>query len=180
MPLTERIATFDNDGTLWAEQPVYFHLAFALDQIKAMARNIRSGRRPPPCDVIGIAAFRSQATQPEISAQSGDGVAHGGLECTRMVGRVLREFGFEKVGIRCAESSERCRLVLFPVDNENWDPSRSPFWTRSCASCSGTLPLVYGKLCNDRFSKSLADLTARANGLLNRYRTKEATYISVD
>jgi phosphoserine phosphatase len=32
-----RIATFDNDGTLWAEQPYYFQLAFALDQIKAMA-----------------------------------------------------------------------------------------------------------------------------------------------
>ena len=33
----ERIATFDNDGTLWAEQPVYFQLAFALDRIKALA-----------------------------------------------------------------------------------------------------------------------------------------------
>ena len=33
----ERIATFDNDGTLWAEQPYYFQLAFALDQVKALA-----------------------------------------------------------------------------------------------------------------------------------------------
>jgi phosphoglycolate phosphatase-like HAD superfamily hydrolase len=33
----ERIATFDNDGTLWTEQPYYFQLAFALDRIKAMA-----------------------------------------------------------------------------------------------------------------------------------------------
>lgn len=33
----ERIAVFDNDGTLWSEQPVYFQLAFALDRIKAMA-----------------------------------------------------------------------------------------------------------------------------------------------
>ncbi|MGI9521528.1 MAG: haloacid dehalogenase-like hydrolase, partial [Hyphomicrobiaceae bacterium] len=33
----ERIATFDNDGTLWGEQPVYVQLAFALDRIKAMA-----------------------------------------------------------------------------------------------------------------------------------------------
>ena len=30
----KRIATFDNDGTLWAEQPVYFQLAFALDEIR--------------------------------------------------------------------------------------------------------------------------------------------------
>ena len=33
----ERIATFDNDGALWSEQPFYFQLAFALDRVKAMA-----------------------------------------------------------------------------------------------------------------------------------------------
>jgi phosphoglycolate phosphatase-like HAD superfamily hydrolase len=33
----ERIAVFDNDGTLWMEQPVYFQLAFAVDRVKALA-----------------------------------------------------------------------------------------------------------------------------------------------
>ena len=37
VPVPERIATFDNDGTLWTEQPVYFQVAFALDRAKAMA-----------------------------------------------------------------------------------------------------------------------------------------------
>jgi phosphoglycolate phosphatase-like HAD superfamily hydrolase len=37
VPVPERIATFDNDGTLWAEQPVYFQVAFAFDRIKALA-----------------------------------------------------------------------------------------------------------------------------------------------
>lgn len=37
IPVQDRIATFDNDGTLWSEQPVYFQLFFALDQVKAMA-----------------------------------------------------------------------------------------------------------------------------------------------
>lgn len=37
VPPAERIAVFDNDGTLWAEQPLYFQLAFALDRVKAMA-----------------------------------------------------------------------------------------------------------------------------------------------
>jgi len=37
VPVAERIATFDNDGTLWAEQPIYFQLAFALDRVKALA-----------------------------------------------------------------------------------------------------------------------------------------------
>ncbi len=33
----ERIATFDNDGTLWAEQPMYVQLLFALDRVKVLA-----------------------------------------------------------------------------------------------------------------------------------------------
>ena len=37
IPAAERIATFDNDGTLWSEQPAYFQLFFALDRIKEMA-----------------------------------------------------------------------------------------------------------------------------------------------
>lgn len=37
VPAEQRIATFDNDGTLWTEQPYYFQLAFAFDRVKAMA-----------------------------------------------------------------------------------------------------------------------------------------------
>ncbi len=37
VPEPERIATFDNDGTLWAEQPLYFQLFFAIDRVKALA-----------------------------------------------------------------------------------------------------------------------------------------------
>jgi phosphoserine phosphatase len=37
VPPAERIATFDNDGTLWAEKPVYFQLLFALDRVKELA-----------------------------------------------------------------------------------------------------------------------------------------------
>jgi phosphoserine phosphatase len=32
-----RIAVFDNDGTLWSEQPMYFQLAFAIDRVRALA-----------------------------------------------------------------------------------------------------------------------------------------------
>ena len=37
VPQTDRIATFDNDGTLWAEQPLYSQLLFALDRVKVLA-----------------------------------------------------------------------------------------------------------------------------------------------
>jgi phosphoserine phosphatase len=37
VPPAERIATFDNDGTLWAEQPLYFQALFIFDRIRALA-----------------------------------------------------------------------------------------------------------------------------------------------
>jgi phosphoserine phosphatase len=37
VPPAERIAVFDNDGTLWAEQPAYFQLLFAIDRVKALS-----------------------------------------------------------------------------------------------------------------------------------------------
>lgn len=62
----ERVATFDNDGCLWAEQPVYFQLLFALDQVKAKAADHPEWK----------------ATEPFKSALAGDmkGVMAGGKE----------------------------------------------------------------------------------------------------
>ena len=37
VPEAERIAVFDNDGTLWSEQPMYFQAFFVIDRIKALA-----------------------------------------------------------------------------------------------------------------------------------------------
>lgn len=37
VPESERIVVFDNDGTLWAEQPMYFQLLFAIDMVKELA-----------------------------------------------------------------------------------------------------------------------------------------------
>jgi len=48
VPEPERIATFDNDGTLWAEQPMYFQLRFALDRVKALASQHPEWKTKPP------------------------------------------------------------------------------------------------------------------------------------
>src|SRR4051812_35126757 len=37
VPIEERIATFDNDGTLWVEQPLYTQVTFAIEQVRAHA-----------------------------------------------------------------------------------------------------------------------------------------------
>jgi hypothetical protein len=58
----ERIATFDNDGTLWSEKPVPFQLMFALDRVKAMAPQHPEWKSKPPFaavlkgDMAGMAA----------------------------------------------------------------------------------------------------------------------------
>lgn len=45
---SERIAVFDNDGTLWAEQPMYFQLSFAIDRVKAMSAKHPEWRTTEP------------------------------------------------------------------------------------------------------------------------------------
>ena len=37
VPVAERIAVFDNDGTLWSEQPMYFQLVYIIDRVKELA-----------------------------------------------------------------------------------------------------------------------------------------------
>jgi phosphoserine phosphatase len=48
VPAAERIAVFDNDGTLWVEQPIYTQLAFALDRIQALAAEHPEWREQQP------------------------------------------------------------------------------------------------------------------------------------
>jgi len=52
VPPAERIATFDNDGTLWSEQPMYFQLFFALDRVKELAAQHPEWRRKQPFKAV--------------------------------------------------------------------------------------------------------------------------------
>ncbi|WP_431016415.1 HAD family hydrolase [Bradyrhizobium pachyrhizi] len=52
VPAPERIATFDNDGTLWCEQPMYVQLAFALDRVKALSGKHPEWRRKQPFQAV--------------------------------------------------------------------------------------------------------------------------------
>ncbi len=48
VPEAERIAVFDNDGTLWVEQPIYTQLAFALDRVRVLAAEHPEWRERQP------------------------------------------------------------------------------------------------------------------------------------
>jgi phosphoserine phosphatase len=52
VPPAERIAVFDNDGTLWAEQPIYVQFAFALDRVRALAPSHPEWTTTPPFDAV--------------------------------------------------------------------------------------------------------------------------------
>ena len=74
VPPAERIATFDNDGTLWAEQPMYFQFFFALDRIKALAPQHPEWKEKEPFasllkgDVKGALASGEKAIEQIIMA----------------------------------------------------------------------------------------------------------------
>jgi phosphoserine phosphatase len=48
VPSAQRIAVFDNDGTLWVEQPMYTQLAFVLDRVRALAAEHPEWKRQQP------------------------------------------------------------------------------------------------------------------------------------
>jgi phosphoglycolate phosphatase-like HAD superfamily hydrolase len=52
VPPAERVAVFDNDGTLWCEQPVYVQVAFALDRVKALAPKHPEWREKQPFKAV--------------------------------------------------------------------------------------------------------------------------------
>lgn len=75
----ERIATFDNDGCLWAEKPVYFQLLFAIDRVKAIAADHPEWQDEEPFrsviagDMQGVMASGEEGLLKLVAA------SHGGI-----------------------------------------------------------------------------------------------------
>ena len=72
VPAPDRIATFDNDGTLWSEMTLYFQLAFALDRVKALAPTHPEWKSRQPFQGILVAAAPEQLP-PELLDQLDEG-----------------------------------------------------------------------------------------------------------
>jgi phosphoserine phosphatase len=69
VPPHERIAVFDNDGTLWTEQPIYIQLAFALDRVKVLAQEHAEWKSTQPFQAALAGDFQT------LSAAGEKGVA---------------------------------------------------------------------------------------------------------
>ena len=74
VPVPERIATFDNDGTLWAEKPVPFQLLFAFDRVKLLAPQHPEWKTKEPFasllkgDLAGVAATGEKGLMEIVTA----------------------------------------------------------------------------------------------------------------
>jgi phosphoglycolate phosphatase-like HAD superfamily hydrolase len=79
VPLPERIATFDNDGTLWAEQPIYFQVAFALDEVKRLAPQFPEWKDKEPFRSVIAGDLRALLTAGEKDLLEIMAVSHSGI-----------------------------------------------------------------------------------------------------
>ena len=89
----DRIATFDNDGTLWAEQPVYFQVAFALDEVKRLAPRFPEWKDKEPFRSVIAGDLRALMTAGEKDLLEIMSVTHSGMTTAEFMkafyGRVL-------------------------------------------------------------------------------------------
>ncbi|WP_341679228.1 HAD family hydrolase [Niveibacterium sp. SC-1] len=76
---SERIAVFDNDGTLWAEQPMYFQLAFALDRVRAMAKDHPEWKGKQPFDAAIKGDMKALAASGEKGIAALVAASHAGM-----------------------------------------------------------------------------------------------------
>jgi phosphoglycolate phosphatase-like HAD superfamily hydrolase len=79
VPEPERIATFDNDGTLWAEQPIYFQFAFVFDRIKALAPQHPEWKTTPPYQAVLEGDMKALAAAGEKGLLEVIAVTHTGM-----------------------------------------------------------------------------------------------------
>lgn len=79
VPPAERIAVFDNDGTLWCEQPIYFQFQFALDRIKAMAPQHPEWKEKQPLKAVIEGDMRALAASGEKGMLELVAVTHTGM-----------------------------------------------------------------------------------------------------
>ena len=79
VPVPERIAVFDNDGTLWAEQPMYFQFLFVVDRIRAMAKDHPEWRGKQPYDAVIRGDMKALAASGQKGVAELMAVTHAGM-----------------------------------------------------------------------------------------------------
>lgn len=79
VPIKDRVATFDNDGTLWLEQPMYVQLAFALDRVKELAPEHPEWKDTQPFKAVLEGDMKALAATGEKGIAQLVAVTHAGM-----------------------------------------------------------------------------------------------------
>ncbi len=79
VPVPERIATFDNDGTLWTEHPMYTQLAFALDRVKTLAPDHPEWKTTQPFKAVLEGDMKTLAASGHKGIAEVVGATHAGM-----------------------------------------------------------------------------------------------------
>ena len=79
VPPDQRIATFDNDGTLWIEQPMYVQLAFILDRVRALAPQNPAWKSKQPYKAVLDGNMKALAASGEKGLVELMAVTHAGM-----------------------------------------------------------------------------------------------------
>src|SRR5262245_4329175 len=88
VPPPMRIAVFDNDGTLWAEQPFYFQVQFALDRVKALAPKHPEWKTKQPFKALLEGDRKTFAAGGEKALLEVIAVSHSGMTTEEFEGTV--------------------------------------------------------------------------------------------
>ena len=91
VPAAERIATFDNDGTLWAEQPMYFQILFAFDRVKVLAPQHPEWKDKEPFASLLKGDLKGALAGGEKALMGIVGATHSGLT-TEEFEKIVREW----------------------------------------------------------------------------------------
>lgn len=118
----DRIAVFDNDGTLWVEQPVYSQLLFALDQVRAMAPQHPEWKNKEPFKSILNGDYKAALAGGERAALEIIMATHAGMT-TEEFSRSVKEWAdtakhphFSRLYTRCIYQP-MLELIGFLDDN---------------------------------------------------------------
>lgn len=89
VPPAERIAVFDNDGTLWCEQPFYSQLAFTFDRVKAMAPQHPEWKTTQPFQALLAKDMKAFAATGQKGLLQIVAATHTGMTTDEFTGYVL-------------------------------------------------------------------------------------------
>jgi hypothetical protein len=96
VPVAERIATFDNDGTLWVEQPMYTQVVFALERVKTLAPKHTDWQTKAPFQAILKGDREAMAKFTKKDLEEIVGATHAGMSSAEFCNIVKNWLGDAK------------------------------------------------------------------------------------